>query len=246
MADAIEIEDLSFAYFPNQPILENISVSIKQGEYIAIFGPNGGGKTTFLKLLMGFLKPTSGKLSLFGQSPKDARKVIGYVPQSSDFDLLFPISVEELVLMGSLSKLNWLGRYPKEVHQKAKEVLSQVRLLDKIKQPFGTLSGGQKQRALIARALIDEPEILFLDEPTSGVDAQAEEEIYQFLSELKGKMTILMVTHDLQAMLKDVERLLCIHRKVTSYKPDQVCAHFAAGLYHKPLITEENGDESSQ
>lgn len=231
----IEVQDLEFSY-EKTPILLNVSLTIAEREFIGIFGPNGGGKTTFLKLLLGFLKPSKGQITLLGTSPKAACKQVGYVPQAMRFDRQFPLSVMELVLMGSLSKAYWWGGFPQKVKEKAKEVLTKVNLLDKADQAFGTLSGGQAQRALIARALMNDPKLLLLDEPTANVDPEAENDIYHLLTELKGTMTILMVTHDLQAIVHRASRLLCVHRQITSLLPSAVCEHFALGLYHSPLI----------
>lgn len=216
--------------------MHDIDLAVKEGEFLAIFGPNGGGKTTFLKLLMGFLKPNKGEISLFDSSPKKARKRIGYVPQVMQFDREFPISVFELVLMGCLSKANWWGILPKEAKQKAEEALHKVGLLDYKERAFGTLSGGQAQRALIARALVADPDLLLLDEPTASVDPDAEAQIQQLLLKLKGSMTIIMVTHDLQGIVEKADRLLCIHRTLTSFTPPEVCEHFAMGLYHPPHL----------
>lgn len=230
----IKIKNLKF-FYEKASILNEVHLEIKKGEFIGIFGPNGGGKTTFLKLLMGFLKPSEGSISVFGMSPKAARCHIGYAPQAASFDKQFPISVLELVLMGCLSETRWWGGYSAKTKEKAKRALKKVGMLEQQHAPFGSLSGGQAQRALIARALVGEPELLLLDEPTASIDPEAEKEIHQLLMDLKGSMTILMVTHDLQAIMNKAERLLCIHREVTSFLPKEVCEHFAMGLYHAPL-----------
>lgn len=231
---AIEVKNLSFSY-EESLILESVSVSIGMGEFVGIFGPNGGGKTTFLKLLMGFLKPKTGVVEILGGEPKSVRKKIGYVPQTTSFDKQFPISTLEVVLMGCLSEISPLGFFTSKSKKKAKEALSRVGMLEKEAQAFGTLSGGQAQRVLIARALVSSPEILLLDEPTASIDSEAEQTIYELLGNLKGAMTILMVTHDLQAVAKKVGRLLCIQKQLTSFSPSEVCEHFALGLYHPPL-----------
>ncbi len=220
---AIEVKNLSFNR-DRTAILQEINLLVKEGEFVGIFGPNGGGKTTFLKLLLGLLKPTSGSIKIFGVSPEEARTRIGYVPQAKLFDPQFPISVLDVVLLGLLSK----KRDPK----KAKEALRKVDLLDKENRPFGTLSGGQAQRVLIARALVGEPDILLLDEPTVSIDAEAEKTIYGLLTALQGSITILMVTHDLQPILGKADKLVCIHQKLSAYLPREVCEHFALGLYH--------------
>lgn len=205
------------------------------GEFIGVIGPNGGGKTTFLKLLMGFLIPTQGKIEIFGKTPEAARLKIGYVPQSLRYDKQFPISVLEVVLMGRLSKLSWLGKYTKEDQEAAQEALQTVDMWEFRKQAFGTLSGGQAQRTLIARALISKPELLLLDEPTASVDTNAQQEIYELLKSLQGKITMLMVTHDLSVAVEHVEKVLCIQQTAMMLSLQQVCEHFALGLYHSPL-----------
>lgn len=229
----LEIEHLSFGYEKN-PILQGVNLSIHEGEFIVIFGPNGGGKTTFLKLLMGFLKPDAGRISLFHKSPQKAREKLSYVPQAAQFDKEYPLSVIDLVLMGCLNKMTRWGHFSYESKERALEALEKVGLADKKNQPFGTLSGGQAQRALIARALVSEPSLLLLDEPTASVDPEAEVQIHNLLLDLKRSMTILMVTHDLQPLIEKADRLLCVHRTITPYTPKQVCEHFAVGLYHPP------------
>jgi len=239
MDPIITFENLSFAY-QDTPILQNASFSIYDGEFIGIIGPNGGGKTTLLKLILGFLSPQSGTVSIFGECPENALSDVGYVPQALRFDRQFPISVYELVLMGRLAYLPWYGVYAKEDREAAFKALDQVELRQYADAPFGTLSGGQAQRALIARALASDPKILLLDEPTASVDSAAESYIYALLKELQGKMTIVMVTHDLNAAIDQVQRVLCVQRSVVELLPQQVCEHFAYGLYHKPLLKLEN------
>jgi zinc transport system ATP-binding protein len=226
--------EVAFSY-DGVRVLHNVSFSVAAGAFVGIFGPNGGGKTTLLKLLLGLLKPTHGEILLFGQPPKASRRRLGYVPQAASFDKQFPLSVRELVLMGCAARLHWWGGYPRAVKEQADNALERVGLLDKRDAPFGTLSGGQAQRALIARAIASRPELLLLDEPTASVDPQAEEEIYRLLEDLRSSLTILMVTHDLPAIINRADTLLCVHRTVTTYRPQEVCEHFALGLYHPPL-----------
>ena len=156
------------------------------------------------------------------------------------FDKAFPISALEVVMMGALNKLSWWGQYPRDIKEKAYAALERVAMKEKAKAPFGTLSGGEAQRVLIARAIVDEPQVFFLDEPTASVDPQAEQLIYNQLLELNKTMTILMVTHDLQTIIDKVGKLLCVHRRVTSLKAKEVCEHFALGLYHTPLTSKEH------
>lgn len=235
MSPSVDLFEISFAYAERQ-ILQKITFSIVAGEFIGIIGPNGGGKTTLLKLLMGFLKPSSGTIKILNTQPKQARTHIAWVPQNLRFDRQFPISLLELVLSGRLSKAPKFFGYSKDDKLAALAALEQVGLKEMKDHAFADLSGGQIQRALIARALASAPEILLLDEPTANVDVQAESQIYSILHGLKGKMTILMVTHDLKAIVNQVDKVLCLQNTASLLKPEQVCGHFALNLYHTPFI----------
>ncbi len=235
----ITVKNLSFSY-DKSPILEDVNLTIGPGEFIGIFGPNGGGKTTLLKLLLGMLPPQKGSILINGNSPKEFSRQMGYVPQMTRFDKAFPISVIEVVLMGCLATLKWWGGYPKDAKEKALKALRAVGLSHLAGQSFGTLSGGQAQRALIARAIVNEPKLLLLDEPTASVDPQAEATIHKLLQELNQQMTIVMVTHDLQTIIDKAERLICVQRQVTCLKAKEVCEHFALGLYHTPLTSKDH------
>ncbi len=239
----LSCEQLSFAY-NTHIILKGVSFQVNPGEYIAIIGPNGGGKTTLLKLIMGFLKPSSGKIKVFGEEPACARTKMAYVPQMLRFDRQFPISVMELVLSGRLSRLPWHGIYREADKLAAWEALEKVGLADYSQYPFGNLSGGQAQRALIARALVSEPQLLLLDEPTASVDSQAQADIHAILDKLCGQITMLMVTHDLQTAIDKVQRVFCVQGGLLNLKPQEVCEHFALGLYHRPLINLPNNPTS--
>lgn len=230
MKPILELENVSFSYH-NTPVLSNISFEVNSGEFIGVIGPNGGGKTTLLKLILGFLKPTQGKILL----AKNLHE-IAYVPQAMKYDREFPISVLEVVLSGLLSHLPWYGSFHQKERKAARHALEQVGMEQFCNHPFGELSGGQAQRVLIARALVAKPHLLLLDEPTASVDSQAEADIYAILKKLHGKMTIMMVTHDLRAAVNQVDRILCVQGRVFSLKPEEVCEHYAIGLYHDPLL----------
>lgn len=234
MEPIVKLENVSFAY-QDEPVLKEVSFSIFPGEFVGLIGPNGGGKTTLLKLILGFLKPTAGKISVFGRPVAELNGQIAYVPQNLRFDRQFPISVMELVLSGRLSRLPWHGIYSEADHLAAKEALKKVNMLSFAVHSFGNLSGGQAQRALIARALASEPKLLLLDEPTASVDSQAQSEIYSILKGLQGTMTIMMVTHDLNIAIELVQRVLCVQGSVMPLLPQEVCEHFALGLYHAPI-----------
>ncbi|MBS0621090.1 MAG: ABC transporter ATP-binding protein [Verrucomicrobia bacterium] len=235
----LTIDGLDFA-FDGSPVLENVHFTVEKGEFIGIFGPNGGGKTTLLKLILGLIPPQKGKILLFGKPPHEVRGKVGYVPQALRFDKAFPISALEVVRMGILSHLTWWGGFPSGSKEKARHALEQVGMAHKADEAFGSLSGGEAQRVLIARATVENPELLILDEPTASVDQAAEQSIFSLLDQLKQKMTILMVTHDLQTIIDRAGRLLCVHRQVTSMRNKEVCEHFALGLYHTPLTSKDH------
>ncbi|PIS02557.1 MAG: zinc ABC transporter ATP-binding protein [Chlamydiae bacterium CG10_big_fil_rev_8_21_14_0_10_42_34] len=223
----IEINNLLFSYDETQ-VLQKVNLHVCKGEFIGIMGPNGGGKTTLLKLLMGFLTPTKGTIEVSGK--------IGYVPQIQRTDRDFPITLNELVLLGALSKTTFWGTYPAEVKEKAKQLIDLLGLSAHKHKVFGSLSGGLAQRALLARALLSDPDLLLLDEPTANIDAASSAVIFELLESMKGKKTILLVTHDLKTIIERVDRVVCVQGEVSSFLPKDVCEHFALGLYHTPLL----------
>jgi zinc transport system ATP-binding protein len=232
---AVQISDLSFSY-ENLPVLEKINCEITRGSFVGIMGPNGGGKTTLLKLLMGFLQPGRGRVRIFGQPPSSVLTRIGYVPQFHRTDRDFPITVLELVLLGALSKTTFWGFYPPAIKEKAESLIEELGLAAYMKKPFSSLSGGLAQRALLARSLLSDPDLLLLDEPMANIDLPSSRAILNRLQELRGKKTVLLVTHDLETVLERIDRVLCIQTGLTSYLPEEVCEHFALGLYHTPLL----------
>lgn len=208
-------------------VLKDVTFDVKRGEYIGVIGPNGGGKTTALKLILGFLKVQKGKIEV--QCPLTK---VGYVPQINAYDKEFPISVLEVVLLGSLEKLSWIGTLPKKEKERARALLKEVGCGHLEHRAFGTLSGGQAQKVLIARALMCDPDLLLLDEPTANIDAESEGAIFSYLKTLQGKKTIMIVTHNFDATIKNVERVICFQHQVSSMKPEEVCKHFTIGMYH--------------
>lgn len=229
MNHPIVVFDTVFFGYERMSILTDINVQIYAGEYIGVFGPNGGGKTTFLHLLLGLLQPTRGKIVV----SSSLRRSIGFVPQRFPFDVKFPISVLEVVLMGALSKVNWMGQARGRDVTRARELLDLLGLLSLQHRPFGSLSGGQVQRVLIARALLGEPKILLLDEPTANVDSPSGDTIKNLLSRLKDDLTIVHVTHNLDDIMNGARRIFCINKTLTVYTPKDICNHFIHGLYHK-------------
>lgn len=236
---AIAASKLSFAYKTVQ-VLQSADIEIIPGEFIGIIGPNGGGKTTLFKILMGFLTPQSGDLSIFGKSPLEIRRRIGYVPQISQTDRDFPITVLELVLLGCVSNS---FSYPPDAKKKALQLIDELGLTPHRSKAFASLSGGLAQKALFARALLSDPDLLLLDEPTANIDPASKIAIFEKIEALKGRKTILLVTHDLHTIIEKVDRILCVQTQITSYLPREVCEHFAFGLYHTPLLPNRTLDD---
>ena len=236
MSLALKMENVNFDYLNNVRTLKNVNIEIPYNSFVGIIGPNGGGKTTLLRLIMGFLNPESGSIHVFNKSPADSRTHIAYVPQQLQLDRFFPMSLIEMVLGGCLRGSSLFGGYRKAEKLRARELLQSVGLGDYASRPLSELSGGQTQKALLARALISQPDLLLLDEPTASMDPKTRSDIYQMLLNLKGKMTVLMITHNLEDLIKEYDMILCVQGEVTELAPDHVCEHFAMGLYHPPLI----------
>ncbi len=231
---AIEVKDVSFSY-DKAPVLKDVSFSLEQGDFLAIIGPNGGGKTTLLKLLLGILKPNKGVIKILGRSPHNARHRVGYIPQTTDFNMTFPVSALEIALMGRLSRLN-LGRwYSREDRSKAKELLRKVGMWDYRHTPIGKLSGGQRQRVFIARALATDPEILCLDEPTASVDPEFESDLYAFLKELNKKVTIVVITHDVGVISSHIKSVACVNRSLVFHGEGHISPEMLNMAYQCPI-----------
>ena len=226
-APVIEIKGLDFAY-NGVPILKDVNLTIGRRELICIVGPNGGGKTTLIKLIMGLLKPGSGSIRVFGQNPARVRERIGYLPQHAMHDPRFPITVMEVVLMGRVER-TWIGRYSPEDKKAARTALQEMGMSEYADRPFSDLSGGQRQRVMIARALSTEPDLLVLDEPTSNVDIILESRLYDILHELSERMTVLTVTHDIVSEL--VEEVICVNRTVHIHPTSEVKEGGLASIY---------------
>ena len=203
-----------------QSILKNISLEVHNGQYIAIIGPNGGGKTTLIRLLLGLEKPTSGEIKLYGKKLKSFKewRKIGYVPQRASLvDENFPATVSDIVKMGRVASKKLFFKVDKEEVGIITEAMKKMDVLDLKDKMIGTLSGGQRQRVMIARALASQPEILILDEPNTGVDMVSQKRFYTLLSELNKEenMTILFITHDVGVIANDIGRLFTINQQVT-------------------------------
>lgn len=223
------LEDVSFSY-GKRAVLKDVNLTISAGEFATIVGPNGGGKTTLLKLLLGLLKPSTGRIEIFGHAPEKSRLRMGYMPQYSHLDVQFPVTVMDVVLMGRLGK-RFLGGYTRNDVDAATKALEEVRLIDERATHFNALSGGQKQRVLIARALCSDPELLLLDEPTSNIDQESEESFFQILDALNARMTILLVSHDVGFTSQVVKSVICVNEKVVIHPTTKMDGTLIKDIY---------------
>ncbi|MBE6357633.1 MAG: ABC transporter ATP-binding protein [Lentisphaerae bacterium] len=227
----IEIRNMSFGYTPGITVLKDVSFCIPSGSSGCIVGPNGGGKSTLLKLMLGLLSPTTGTIRIAGKTPVKSRSRIGYMPQYHQLDASFPASVLEVAMMGRITPFTFF-RHSKKDRQKALQALETVGIADLADRSFAGLSGGQRQRVLIARALAGDPELLLLDEPTANIDPGAEEKFYATLNELRKQMTVITVSHDMGFVNRETDLVICVNRSVTLHQATDFTAEAANEVYH--------------
>lgn len=230
----IQIHNL-WAGYDSQPVLEDINLEVLQGDFIGLIGPNGGGKTTLLRTLIGLIEPMKGEISVMGSSAKKGRCHIGYVPQQVAFDREFPISVWDVVKMGRLGCRGTLKKVRKDDEDIIADSLRQVEIEDLAARPIGDLSVGQRQRVYIARALATIPQILLLDEPTASVDPQASANIYELLHKLNNTITIIMVNHNMEAVSSYVKSIGCINRRLYYHGTKEITEEMVDAIYNCPI-----------
>ena len=218
----IAIKNLSFAYQRENKILENINLEVFENDFLGIIGPNGGGKTTLLKIILGLLKPDKGDILVFNKKPKEARSSVGYVPQFLEIDLDCPVSVLDIVLMGILNRKKIFQKYDEEDFGLAKEALDFVDLWNLKNKQIGELSGGQRQRVYIARALIRKPQLLILDEPTASIDEKSERDFWELLKEINKTAAIIIVSHDIGVIFKNVNKIACLNKELYCHDADEL------------------------
>lgn len=232
MEETIRFADVSFGYTRTK-VLEKASFSINEGDFVSIIGPNGGGKTTLAKLMLGLLVPEKGTVTVYGDNPVKMRHWIGYVPQYSLFDPNFPVSVQEVVLMGIMKKNKFF--YTKEERRIAAKTIEEVGLSSVRNNSFSDLSGGQRQRVLIARAIASKPKVLLMDEPTASVDAAIEKKISTLLAQLSKTMTIILITHDLGFVSNLVSKIICVNREVNIHPASDLTKEHLDNLYKENM-----------
>ena len=233
--DQVITLDKVWAGYGANPILEDINLIVKELDFVGIIGPNGGGKTTLLKVLLGLILPLQGEVKILNRPVKLGRRYLGYVPQLLEFDRDFPIRVEDVVRMGRLGKRRLLERYNHQDEILVTRSLEQVGMLKLRSRSIGELSGGERQRVYIARALASEPKILLLDEPTASVDSKVQKSIYELLKELNQYMTIVMISHDLGAVSTYVKKVGCLNRRLYYHNDKLITSEMIEQAYQCPV-----------
>ncbi|KUG26718.1 zinc abc transporter, atp-binding protein znuc [hydrocarbon metagenome] len=230
---AIEVKNLFFRY-EDLPVLEDINFEVDEKDFVGIIGPNGGGKTTLIKILVGLLKSQQGTVNIFGKPVSVMNHLIGYVPQNFNFDSSFPISVIDVAKMG---RINQSKKFKNSAEDQliAEECLKKVDMFEMKDKLIGNLSGGQKQRVLIARALSAEPKILILDEPTASIDSKAGLNFYELLHNLNEEMTIIMISHDIGVISQYVEKIACLNKKLVFHDSKEISREMLEQTYQCPV-----------
>lgn len=240
MSAAVELEHCDFS-FGGPPVLQNVNLSIAEGEFFGLVGPNAGGKSTLLKLVLGLLEPQRGSIRVLGTTPVKARRRIGYCAQHIAFARDFPVTVEQVVLMGRLGRTRSFGGYRAEDRERAAAALAACEVGHLGRRRLAELSGGELQRVLIARALACDPEMLILDESTANVDHHAGVEIFELLRALAEAMTIIVVSHDIAFISSYVSRVGCLNRTLECHATAAVTSEVLERMYEQDLAAIDHG-----
>lgn len=224
-----------WVHLDGRAVLEDINLEICDGDFLGIIGPNGGGKSTLLKVMLGLIKPDRGTIRILDRAPEAARGEIGYMPQRSNFEQSFPVSVLEAVMMGRYSRAGLFRRYSGEDRAAAMRALTSVGMDDKASRQIGALSGGEQQRAFVARAIVSAPKLLLLDEPEAGIDAAQRAEFYDLLSELNRDMAIVMVSHDISAVSSHVNKVACLNHRLYYHGSKELHSEDLERAYQCPV-----------
>lgn len=239
--DIVRLEDV-WASYNGAPALEGINLRVAEHDFLGIIGPNGGGKSTLLKVILGLVKPDRGTVTVLGHSPDKIRSRIGYVTQHSNYDHNFPVSVLEVVMMGRYGKAGLFKPYGRTDRETAEKALGRVGMLEHARAQIGQLSGGQQQRAFIARALVAEPQLLLLDEPTASVDSAMQTDFYELLELLKSEMTIIMVSHDIGAVSVLVDKIACLNVQLYYHGSHEISPEILEATYKCPVQLIAHGE----
>jgi zinc transport system ATP-binding protein len=236
----ILLRDVSFSY-EGPPVLERITLAVEDGEFLGVVGPNAGGKSTLLKIILGLLEPGRGEVRVLGRRASEACHQIGYVPQYPEFRRDFPISVEDTVAMGRLGGGRPFGRYRRADREIVRQALVETEISDLAERRISTLSGGQLQRVMVARALACQPRILILDEPTANIDMRVESDIFDLLRRVNERMTIVVVSHDIAFISRYVKRVACLNRTLLCHQTAEIDGKTIQELYGSDVRMVEHG-----
>ncbi|THB63916.1 MAG: ABC transporter ATP-binding protein [Gammaproteobacteria bacterium] len=234
MDTAVKIRDLQVSY-SNETVLRCEKLDLFNDDFVSIVGPNGGGKTTLLKAILGLIEPQSGSIELFGMSVREGKFKVGYIPQFFNYDDNFPVTIMDVVLMAKVSSGIW-GFISRKEKKQALKILSDLGLKGLENRRISELSGGQRQRVLIARAMATEPQMLMLDEPTSNADSAAAEGIMELLKELNKDMMVVLVSHDIGVVSKYVNRVVCVNRDVVVHPTSALNGISINNLYDSEMV----------
>lgn len=240
MGKILELKSISAGY-NEEVILKDVSMEIFDDDFIGIIGPNGGGKTTLLNVILGLIKPFNGELNFFDDPIAERNNKIGYLPQLSKIDNKFPITVIEVVLSGLIYGAIRIGKYKKHEKDKAFETLQRLGICELKDSPIGELSGGQMQKVLLARAIVSSPRLLILDEPNTFVDNQFEGELYEILKELNSEMAIVIVSHDVGTISSYIKTIACVNRNLHYHKSNKITEEQLA-TYDCPIKLITHGE----
>lgn len=235
MNKILELDNICVGYDNNPSVLKGVNLTVYEKDFLGIIGPNGGGKTTLLKSILGLIKPTEGKVRFYKDNKEIQNINIGYLPQINQIDKKFPISVFDVILSGITLKRNFLSSYSTLQKEQAKIVAKQMGLEDLLDRPIGALSGGQLQRALLGRAIVDNPHILILDEPNSYVDKRFESNFYKILAEINDSTAIIMVSHDVGTVLSMVKNIACVNAGLHYHSGSNVTSQWLTDTYNCPI-----------
>ena len=227
----LEVENLSFTY-DKELVLQDICLEVHERDFLALIGPNGGGKSTLIKIILGINEMQEGSIKIFNKALRKTISNIGYVPQNTNVNVNFPIKVIDVVMMGLAKKSRFSFGYTKDEIAHAMSMLKQVGIENKAQERIGSLSGGQRQRVMIARALYDNPKILLLDEPTASIDVNGQKQIYELLKELNKSVTIIVVSHDISVILEYANKVAHINRKLSYHDLSSLQKEFNPSQNH--------------
>lgn len=241
MNKLINIDNIVAGY-DNKIVLHDVSLDIWENDFLGIIGPNGGGKTTLLKIILGLLKPKSGSVRYFNGEKEVSSLKIGYLPQMNKIDKKFPISVREVVLSGLMAEKPRFRDFTAEQKQRAEEVIAQMGLQELAKRAIGDLSGGQLQRVLLGRSMVSRPKVLILDEPNSYVDKRFESHFYNLLEEISKESSIILVSHDIGTVLSMVKNIACVNETLHYHSGADISAEWLENKYACPIELVGHGD----